>query len=149
MFALSAWLPYHCRCCWCRAALESPRVSCALASWIDLTWGVALAGRAGLEARNLPLPPHHPLRGPGTRGAVQLFEAPHPPRCGSAARHPRALSPCSRPAVVMGAACLQLHSTVCLTMHGGKGGMAVLHQHVCFAACLSLCALGLWGQECG
>ncbi|KAF8066311.1 GFS12 [Scenedesmus sp. PABB004] len=84
-----------------RAALESEYVSANLHKWIDLTFGVALSGAAGLAAKNIHLPAgagagagggagagaaNAAAAGggaaaePPTHGVWQLFVAPHPPR---------------------------------------------------------------------
>ncbi|OQS01931.1 hypothetical protein THRCLA_05639 [Thraustotheca clavata] len=52
-----------------RAALESNQVSSLLHNWIDLNFGVALAGEVAIAQKNVPL-----------RGFIQVFNAPHPSR---------------------------------------------------------------------
>ena len=62
-----------------RAALESATVTASLPAWIDLTFGVALAGPAAIAAKNTA-PPRQPGAGLPGVGRCQLFSAPHPPR---------------------------------------------------------------------
>jgi len=92
----------------CRAALESDYVSANLHKWLDLNFGVALSGPAGLAAKNIHLGstdtngsssrgstsgrvPSAAAAGggsgvvvpgvePSTRGVYQLFQLPHPAR---------------------------------------------------------------------
>lgn len=96
----------------CRSALESDYVSANLHKWIDLNFGVALSGPAGLAAKNLHLTTHQHDNSNGgagtgsaaaaagaggsssssglpvTHGVCQLFHQPHPPRCSlSSSRH--------------------------------------------------------------
>lgn len=62
-----------------REALESDFVSQNVHQWIDLTFGVALAGEQAVAAKNVALGPADGVR-PQHVGRCQVFSAPHPPR---------------------------------------------------------------------
>ncbi|KAJ1445661.1 hypothetical protein M885DRAFT_622786 [Pelagophyceae sp. CCMP2097] len=75
-----------------RSLLESDYVSADLHHWIDLVFGVALAGPAAMRAKNVPLvfrPNALFERLPKTPGSARLFCEPHPQRhFGGGARRP-------------------------------------------------------------
>jgi hypothetical protein len=70
-----------------REALESPRVSALLHTWIDLAFGYQLSGDAAFQAKNVALPPSARRKNGGgdfcRRGHYQIFRRAHPQRgCG-------------------------------------------------------------------
>lgn len=65
-----------------RAMLESPHVSSHLHAWIDLNFGVALAGDEAVRQKNVPLQVQSATSQHigKSAGFVQLFQTPHPQR---------------------------------------------------------------------